>query len=307
MKKAFLPLLLVAAAFGNATAQESVLAPDTIMCIHNGFVNQGNQALTLWNSQSNWNFELKAQPNYVREAFINFPLDKISNDGNEITLCIYLVGEKLAAKQSDGTLNPNSYTSDDLGEEGIGITVYDVVGWTYDNTTTWATRPSSDNDVLVATSKATNELKDQFIKFDVTKYVKEQKVAGKSDLVFRFVLNATKVGDVWPSLRFRQIKEYIRDGETRVDSGSYYPRLIQLYSGSSAIEAIESAAGLKVYPAVATDVLHIEGANAVSVYNACGACVFNGAVADGILSVAHLSNGVYFVKGGNSVIRFIKK
>ena len=103
---------------------------------------------------------------------------------------------------------------------------------------------------------------------------------------------------LYPEIRFSDTKLF-----TRADDGDIYYR--DIYVGVK--EQAETSKALTLYPNPVSDFLYISGAenHTIQIYTIEGIKVLETVLQDRI-DVSRLATGVYFVKAGNKVVKFIK-
>lgn len=274
-------------------AQDSV--NDTIMATNNGYINEGAPTTKL--IQSVWNMEVRTTTKYTRWGYVQIPLEKIVLDAQKTEFKIYLTGEKLATKNGDGTLNVNSYTSDDLEGKGLKLSL-NLLNYTFDNNMTWdlRTMPDGTNEIHLGDVEVDNTHKDTYLVWDVSEVVKARKAAGDTHIYLRM-----ESKDAPEMLRLRQVK--ISTGET----GSYFPRLIQARAGGVGISDTKIDK-LTIYPTIVTSCITITEGSRALVYNMHGQLMMDKAIVGGILDVSGLDKGFYILKNDRgSIARFIKE
>lgn len=291
MKKILLTLVV---ACSVSLIWAETIVKDTIMATNNGYINEGAKTTKL--IQSVWNMEVRTYTNFTRWGFVEIPLAKADLNAVKTEFRIYLTGERLATKNADQTLNVNSYTSDDLTDKGLKLSLY-ALNYTFDKELTWETRttPDGTNEIWVGDLAVDNNSKDTYLVWDVTELVKTRKNAGDTHIRFRLT---TK--DATQMLRIRQVK--ITTGET----GSYFPRLVQERI-STGIFDVNAPAGLTVLPTIATDYIRISDGTHAQILNLQGQLIKNVVVENGLLDVSGFNSGIYLVKTEAGVGRFIKK
>lgn len=287
-------LLLIIAVFCYCTTSwADTIVRDTIMATNNGYINEGAKTSKL--IQSVWNMEVRNITGFTRWGYVEIPLAKIDLTASKIEFKIYLTGEKLATKNADQTLNTSSYTSDDLTDKGLKLSLY-LLNYSFDNNITWDSRvlPTTENELWVGDVAVVNTNKDTYLVWDVTDLVKARKTANETSLRIRLT---TK--DASQILRLRQVK--ISTGET----GAYFPRLVQERSvtGLSDIEADKSI----VSPTLAVDQVTVTEGIHACVFNIQGEVVLNQRIENKTLNVSNLKSGMYFLKTEAGTGRFIKK
>jgi len=287
-------LLTLAVACSVSLIWAETFVKDTIMATNNGYINEGTKTAKL--NQSVWNMEVRTYTNFTRWGFVEIPLAKADVNAVKTEFRIYLTGERLATKNADQTLNVNSYTSDDLTDKGLKLSLY-ALNYTFDKELTWETKttPDGTNEIWVGDLAVDNTSKDTYLVWDVTELVKTKKNAGDTHIRFRLT---TK--DATQMLRMRQVK--ITTGET----GSYFPRLVQERI-STGIFDVEAPAALTVTPTVASDYIRISEGKYAQIMNVHGQIIRNMFIEDGMVNVTDFSSGMYFVKTEAGVGRFIKK
>lgn len=291
MKKILLTLVV---ACSVSLIWAETIVKDTIMATNNGYINEGAKTTKL--IQSVWNMEVRTYTNFTRWGFVEIPLAKADLNAVKTEFKIYLTGEKLATKNADQTLNVNSYTSDDLTDKGLKLSLY-ALNYTFDKELTWETRttPDGTNEIWVGDLAVDNTSKDTYLVWDVTELVKTRKNAGDTHLRFRLTTkDATQI------LRLRQVK--ITTGET----GQYFPRLVQERI-STGIFDVEAPAALTVTPTVTSDYIRISEGKSAQIMNIHGQMIRNVLIEDGMVNVMNLNSGIYFVKTEAGVGRFIRK
>lgn len=267
---------------------------DTIMASNNGYINEGAPTSKL--IQSVWNMEVRTTTKYTRWGYIQIPLEKIDAGAIKVEFKIYLTGENLSTKNADGSLNPNSYTSDDLDGKGIKLSA-NVLNYTFDSNMTWNTRtmPDGSNEINLGDIELDNSIKDTYLAWDVTSIVKERKAAGENYINIR--LESKNSPEM---LRIRQVK--ITTGET----GAYYPRLIQTKASVGIFSP--NADELEIYPTVVTDIINITEGSFAKVYDIQGRIVKEQAIMNKTLNVSDLSGGLYIIRNDlGAAAKFIKK
>lgn len=287
-------LLTLAIACSVSFVWAETIVKDTIMATNNGYINEGAKTTKL--IQSVWNMEVRTYNGFTRWGFVEIPLVKADLNAVKTEFRIYLTGEKLATKNADQTLNVNSYTSDDLTDKGMKLSLY-ALNYTFDKELTWETRttPDGTNETWVGDLAVDNTSKDTYLVWDVTELVKTRKNAGDTHLRFRLTTkDATQI------LRIRQVK--ITTGET----GSYFPRLVQERI-STGIFDVEAPAALTVTPTIASDYIRVSEGRSAQIINVHGQMIRNVLIEDGMVNVMNLNGGIYFVKTEAGVGRFIKK
>ncbi|MEA4935170.1 MAG: hypothetical protein VB102_00865 [Paludibacter sp.] len=287
-------LLTLAIACSVSFVWAETIVKDTIMATNNGYINEGAKTTKL--IQSVWNMEVRTYNGFTRWGFVEIPLAKADLNAVKTEFRIYLTGEKLATKNADQTLNVNSYTSDDLTDKGMKLSLY-ALNYTFDKELTWETRttPDGTNETWVGDLAVDNTSKDTYLVWDVTELVKTRKNAGDTHLRFRLTTkDATQI------LRLRQVK--ITTGET----GQYFPRLVQERI-STGIFDVEAPGALAVTPTVTSDYIRISEGKSAQIMNMHGQMIRSVLIEDGMVHVADLNCGMYFVKTEAGVGRFIKK
>lgn len=287
-------LLILAVSCSVSLAWAETIVKDTIMATNNGYINEGAKTTKL--IQSVWNMEVRAYSGFTRWGFVEIPLEKIDMDAVKTEFRIYLTGEKLATKNADQTLNTSSYTSDDLMDKGLKLSLY-ALNYTFNSDLTWETRttPDGTNEIWVGDLAVDNSNKDTYLVWDVTELVKTKKNAGDTHIRFRLTSK-----DATQMLRLRQVK--ISTGET----GSYFPRLVQERIATGIFD-VKASAGLSVSPTIATDFIRIQEGVFAQILNIHGQLIKRVVIENGLINVSDFDSGMYFVKTEAGVGRFIKK
>lgn len=287
-------LLAVAILSTGIASAENTTVNDTIVATNNGYINEGAPASKL--IQSVWNMEIRTTTKYTRWGYIALPLDKVEDSASKIVFHVYLSGEKLATKNADGSLNVNSYTSDDLDGKDLKLTL-NHLKYTFDSSITWESRtlPDETNEENLGDIAVDNNSKDTYLEWDLTVLAKQKKAAGDSHIYLR--LEAKNSSEI---LRIRQVK--ITTGE----QGAYYPRLIQTKAASSIVS--DEADRLEIYPTLVTDEINIPVGSSVKIYDVQGKLVVNKTVDGQKINVTELKTGMYVLRNElGSVAKFVKK
>jgi len=290
MKK--LVLIIAIFCFSSAVWSETIVK-DTIMATNNGFINEGAKTSKL--IQTVWNMEVRTYTNFTRWGFVEIPLDKIDVLASKIEFKVYLTGEKLATKNADLTLNTSSYTSDDLTDKGMKLSLY-VLNYTFDNNVAWDSRtlPTADNESWAGDVAVDNTSKDTYLVWNITDLAKAKKTANETSLRLRLTSK-----DATQLLRLRQIK--ISTGEI----GPYFPRLIQerTLTGLSEVATEKSI----VFPTIAINQIKIIEGVHVSIYDMQGKIVLTQQIENKTLNISSLKSGMYLLKTEAGTSRFIKR
>lgn len=286
-------LLIIAVICCTTAVWADTIVKDTIMVTNNGYINEGAKTTKL--IQSVWNMEVRTITGFTRWGLVEIPLDRIDLDATKIEFKIYLTGEKLATRNADQTLNTTSYTSDDLTDKNLKLSLY-LLNYSFDSNVTWdlKTVPTSENEVWVSDVAVDNASKDTYLVWDVTSLVKARKTANQTHIRLRLTAK-----DATQMLRLRQVK--ISTGET----GSYFPRLVQERSvtGLQEVNADKSI----VFPTVANNQINVSEGTHACVYDLGGKIVLNQRIENKTLNISGLKNGMYLLKTEAGSGRFIKK
>jgi len=291
-------LLLIITVFCFSTSVwADTIVKDTIMCTtNNGCITEVYKSTTL--IKTAWNMEVKTATGFTRWGYVEIPLDKLNLNATKIEFKIYLTGEKLATKNADQTLNTSTYTSDDLANKGLKLSLY-FLNYSFDSNVSWDLRtiPTLENEVSVGDISVDNTNKDTYLIWDVTDLVKAKKMANETHLRIRL---ATK--DATQLLRLRQINT---TATGVVQTGSYYPRLVQERSvtGMSEVNTDKSI----VFPTVATNRIIVTDGIRVTIYDTQGKIVLTQQIENKTLNISSLKSGIYLLKTESGICRFIKK
>jgi len=288
-------LLFVIAVFCSTLMWAEGTANDTIIASSNGFINENVPTVKV--NQSVWNMEVRTTTKYTRWGYLQLPLEKIVADASKIEFKVYLTGEKLATKTGDGSLNPTSYTSDDLDGKGLKLSL-NLMNYTFDSNLTWDSRiiPDVTNETHIGDVEIDNSHKDTYLVWDVTDVVKARKAAGDNHIYLRL-----ETKDATEMLRIRQVKV------TTSETGSYYPRLIQTRTAEVGI--IDTKADeLAIYPTIVTTQITIADGIRAMIYNMQGKLLIDRTIDNNVIDVSDLDNGLYILKNDKGAIaKFIKK
>jgi len=281
MKKLLLSLIALCSFTGMLLSQTT----SEIKPTYNGYINEGTPTSTL--IQNRYDFEVKNASGFSRCGYLEFPLEDISTSATSITFKIYLSGSAMT----------DFPTTDVLDGAGVSLLV-NKINYTFNNTLTWNNRtiPNETNETAVASISMKDALKDTYIEIDITDIAKTLKAAGDNYIRFRL----TSQGGA-SLLRFRQM---VMSGSTITSTGAYYPRLIQITSGTTGLHTINTQNTI-LYPSIAYDQINING-NSAQIYDVNGKLLLNKTIKDNILNISSLRNGMYIVKTDRGVSRFFK-
>lgn len=142
----------------------------------NGYINEGNKALSISGSSAN-EIQLRKGGGATRWGYLSFPLDEVDANAKNISLNVFLT-HPLANQPDLDPLKAN-------------LLMYGITGYDIDNTITWnsKTEPTNDNESYIGKVALSNDLKGKYLKFDVTEFVKKQKAEGKTTANFRMQLD----------------------------------------------------------------------------------------------------------------------
>lgn len=286
-------LLIIAIICCSTIVWADTIVKDTIMATNNGYINEGAKTTKL--IQSVWNMEVRTISGFTRWGLVEIPLDRIDLNATKIEFKIYLTGEKLATKNADQTLNTTSYTSDDLTDKNLKLSLF-LLNYSFDSNVTWdlKTVPTAENEAWVGDVAVDNTSKDTYLAWNITDLVKAKKAANETHLRLRLT---TK--DATQMLRLRQVK--ISTGET----GSYFPRLVQERSVTGLLEV--DADKSIVFPTVANNQINVLEGTHASIFDMGGKIVLNQRIENKTLNISGLKNGMYLLKTEAGTGRFIKK